>query len=358
MDTITQGMLGVAVVECGFRQRGGRAAFWMGVAGAVLPDLDMMVGLAGRALGNPWLGWQYHRHFTHSVFFAPLAGLGLAWIWSRRAGSGDFRFWYLCSVLVLLTHTLLDWCTSYGTMLLSPFSSRRFALDIVAIIDPFYSVGLLATILLCRRRRRKKPHTPTWPIGLAGVLLTTAYLGCGYVQHGTAMGWLRARAAEAGHHVRHARAMPTLGNIFVWRLVYRTDEAFHFGRANTVFDRQARDFRDVLIPDSAAIRAARLDPRVRTLAWFADGMVLPEESGSAGRRAVRFRDVRYSRTTNGSDGLWGIMVLLNDDGTVMDVRPYHRRMTPAMEDRPGRAADHVPRPAADAAATADASFSR
>src|SRR5262245_38634841 len=98
----------------------------------MLPDVDIFF------LGSEPTGeFLYHRGITHSLAFAPLAGaaLGLlAWRRDRPPGRGP-RDWIALFVLSMLTHPLLDACTSYGTQLLSPFSRRRFAIDSVAIID-------------------------------------------------------------------------------------------------------------------------------------------------------------------------------------------------------------------------------
>ena len=76
-------------------------------------------------------------------------------------------------VLALLSHPLLDLCTTYGTALLLPFSRDRFALDAIAVVDLAYS-AMLAAGLIAGLVARERPHS-AWYSGVA-LILTTVYL--------------------------------------------------------------------------------------------------------------------------------------------------------------------------------------
>ena len=88
------------------------------------PDLDVLI----RSSHDPLLFLEYHRQFTHSLFFIPVGALICALAFypvTRRALS--FRETWILSALGYATHGLLDACTTYGTLLLWPFSQERFA---------------------------------------------------------------------------------------------------------------------------------------------------------------------------------------------------------------------------------------
>ena len=75
---------------------------------------------------------------------APLRpGRGARWAgsWAAPAGSSPCSSWGWWS---WPSHLLLDLATSYGTQILSPFSRRRFTLDWIFIIDPYFTALLLA----------------------------------------------------------------------------------------------------------------------------------------------------------------------------------------------------------------------
>src|SRR5262245_32374418 len=137
MDPPTHGLLGAAIGQAVFGRTLGRRALLWGAVGGMLPDVDVVMTAAG-----PMGEWLYHRGLTHALWVPPVAGALLGTAMARRARrteperdahAGQWRWLF---VLTLLSHPLLDFCTTYGTVLLAPFSYRRFAIDAIAIIDP------------------------------------------------------------------------------------------------------------------------------------------------------------------------------------------------------------------------------
>ena len=56
----------------------------------------------------------------------------------------QWRRWWVAMWLALVTHPLLDTMTVYGTQLALPFSDWPFGVGSVFIIDPLYTLPLLA----------------------------------------------------------------------------------------------------------------------------------------------------------------------------------------------------------------------
>jgi inner membrane protein len=145
MDPLTHVVTGVALSQ--FVPAPSRP--WAAAAGfffAILPDLDYL------ATFNDRLSYlKHHRGFTHSIlalflFVFVIAGLG-----RLLGGPRWFRPLLLIGLLVLTSHLLLDWTTSYGTQLLNPFTRAKLSLDWVFIIDPYLTAllaaGALATLV-------------------------------------------------------------------------------------------------------------------------------------------------------------------------------------------------------------------
>ena len=83
------------------------------------------------------------------------------------------------------THGLLDFATTYGTMLFWPFSQERYAASIVSIVDPLMTLPVLILIVLAGLRR-----SPLYArLALAWVVL---YLSLAAWQHFTRR-WETAR---------------------------------------------------------------------------------------------------------------------------------------------------------------------
>ena len=79
---------------------------------------------------------QHHRGVTHSLLMLPLWSIVLAWLCAMlwRNGPG-WRAYFGVFAWGIGIHIAGDWITSFGTLLLAPFSVRRFALSTTFIID-------------------------------------------------------------------------------------------------------------------------------------------------------------------------------------------------------------------------------
>ncbi|PHK95053.1 hypothetical protein CR162_09895 [Pseudoroseomonas rhizosphaerae] len=329
MDSVTQALFGAAVAAAGFRRSLGRRVVLAGAVLGTVPDLDVAVGWVADGFAT----WRHHRGLTHSIFFGPvvgpLIGLGLArWEARRRstpAAPPDperLRAWIWLSVLVLVTHPLIDLFTSYGTQLLAPFSDHRFAINAMPIIDPVYSLALLAAVLVAGLSRR------------AGRGAVAAACALFFVAAYTLFAWslddrtrdaARAQLAERGIVATDVRSYPLLFQPWYRRVVADTPDSIRIGHhsmwapgpiAWTEVPRQ----RDPRIDAVAATREGRL------LDWFAMGhvawRVLPDTGGGS---VVEGADTRYGTRGESLLGFWGISVPVDAAGRPGEARIFTRR---------------------------------
>lgn len=319
MDGVTQGLLGAAIGEAFFRDRLGRRAAAVGAALAVLPDFDFVTRLAG-----PWASMRHHRGLTHSLPVLLVAAPLFAWWLHRRwPERGTLRDWLLLAWAALITHPLLDWCTSYGTQLLAPFTDRRYAIDAVAIIDPLYSLPLLVAALaalLVHGRPRL-----TRGLAASALVVTTAYLGLGYVAGRSveARAWRGLHVSEAQpvpSPVVALRATPTMLNLVLWQVVARRGDG-------TVLVGQASVFGDDPVPLSAvgdishpAAAAALASEHGRTFAWFADGFVTARVEAGEGGTVVTLADHRYGLPSDPAWSPFRAYFVVGGDGSVLAAR--------------------------------------
>lgn len=219
------------------RQAGWRA-FAVGAVVGTLPDLDSFV-----PMGSPVADFTYHRGYTHSLLVQTAAAPLIAWPvyrWRRAAGEGYGR-WLLAVWLVLITHALLDAFTIYGTQLFLPLTDYPVGLGSIFIIDPLYTLPLLAggiaAVVMARRGN--------WPAGArwnaAGLALSTLYLAWS----AGAQQWMEQRAeqAMAAQAIPAERMLvtPTPFNTLLWRVVAVGSEA-HWEGFLTVAGDQAPEF--------------------------------------------------------------------------------------------------------------------
>lgn len=127
------------------------ARFWgLTALCAILPDFDAVTF----RLGIPYASMWGHRGFTHSLVFAALTGLLLAYLaWPRTAARPrlPLALWFAAATA---THPLLDMLTDggLGVALLAPFSAERFFLPwrpvrVSPIGGGFFSARGLLTLL-------------------------------------------------------------------------------------------------------------------------------------------------------------------------------------------------------------------
>lgn len=181
MDSVTQFVLGAAVGEATLRPIrkdlnssgfGVGAALLGGLVGT-LPDLDVI--LATFLDGPDTLA--AHRGLSHSIFFCTAITPILALLFENLFSSRQLarRRWLGFVWLGLNTHWMLDCFTMYGTQIFQPFSNYPISGSSVFIVDPLYTLTLLAGLLvsLWRGRGGRAPSPAGVRMGLA---LSTLYL--------------------------------------------------------------------------------------------------------------------------------------------------------------------------------------
>ena len=111
MDPLTQGVLGAAVGHVVAGRQLGKAAMALGFVGGVLPDLDVYLVSDDSSVEY----WRYHRGITHSLFFGPVIGAGLALlcqqVWRWRDWSQISLAGTVC-VIVASRKSTWTWITS------------------------------------------------------------------------------------------------------------------------------------------------------------------------------------------------------------------------------------------------------
>ncbi len=330
MDGLTQAALGAACGQAVAGHKLGRRAAWFGALGGILPDFDILAGLAG-----PWSSMLHHRGMSHSLWFGPVMGslLGYgAWRLYRRGyeralggepaataptsappgpahpGAPEMRrYWMLLFVVAIVTHPLLDVFTTYGTQLLAPFDRHRFALNGVGIIDPLYTLTLVIALLVGAFTKRRGPTIGRVAAGLA-LALTTAYLFWGVALNAKAERTLHARLAATGIHNAKVRCYPTLLQLFLRRGVAKTPRRYYVGYVNTLGDQ-----REVPLKSAPRLRHPLVDDlqrseRGKLFSWFAMGQIAATvRPARGGGHVVELSDMRYGLPSGDAKrSFWGI----------------------------------------------------
>ena len=200
-----------------------------GFFAAAAPDLDFVIGFIG-----PVEYLLTHRGVTHSMLLLPAWALLYSWILAKvlrepdREGKGGWRALYGITALALGAHIAGDLITSFGTMILAPFSDWRAGIGTTFIIDLWFSGIILAGLLLSLVFRKTRA-----PAVAASVLLV-GYVGFQYLQ--------KQRAMEFGFEYAKSMALrdalvtvhPRPVSPFNWTVFVSDDEAHRFAHVNLV----------------------------------------------------------------------------------------------------------------------------
>jgi inner membrane protein len=311
MDLITHGLAGGLVAQAGFAQRIGRPAMIALVAGAMLPDVDVVM-----ALVDELSVVRYHRGLTHWLVGAFLLALPLAVVLYRF---GRYkRFWPLIGLgaLGVLTHIALDLPTSFGTMVFTPFSHERYALNLIFIIDPIYS-GIILLALGLGHWRRRWARTPAI-LGISGLLL---YIGMAAAMHDRAQERFRAAVQAQGLTVLRTEAYPRFPGLWTWLGLAETPTAIIRGRVDLGRSAPMRlNHYPKPSPDGLFTKAGELEEVQAFLDFARFPWMTARREGE--HTILEYYDLRFGAAPHHDD--FRLEVVLDGGDTVKRIRLNHR----------------------------------
>ncbi len=297
MDPISQGTVGAAFAQSTANKKNILSITVIGFLAGLAPDLDVLI----RSSTDPILFLEYHRQFTHSLFFIPFGALIVAlFLYPLFRKSLSLKTVYLASFLGYATHGLLDACTSYGTLLFWPFSNERVTWNNISIVDPLFTIPIL--ILIGTAIKTRKRLFSYFAIGWV-----TFYLSLGFVQYDRAFKAANELALLRGHTPERLTLKPSFGNLILWKSIYQHEEKFYvdairtlqsstwcLGEIARIFDYQRH------LPNLNKDSQQKKD--IERFRWFSQDYL----GFDAEKNLVT--DVRYSMVPNQITPMWGLVI--------------------------------------------------
>lgn len=317
MDPLTQGAIGAVVPQATQAKSNVRIAGLLGFLSGMAADLDILI----RSSEDQLLFLEYHRQFTHSLVFIPLGGLlcavALHWLLSTKWKLTYAQTWLYCT-LGFATHALLDGATSYGTMLLWPFSEERFSWSIVPVVDPLFTLPIIGLVIVAGVRQ--KPF-----LARLGLVWGALYLSLGLMQHNAARDMAEQMAADRGHVPIRIVVKPSFANILVWRTVYETSDRFYVDAVRAGLSPRTYPGASVVKLDMAQDfpwlnQSSQQARDVKRFAKFSKDYIAKDP-----QRPSEITDVRYAFIPNEISALWSIE--LSPKASITDYVKYktHRK---------------------------------
>ena len=376
MDALTHSLVGLTSAKGGLERLSPYATL-VSILAANAPDIDVVSGL----FGGRWLLLHHHRGITHSIIGTLALGFLIPSIfylvelaiskWQRLEPRIRYRGLMLASMVMVISHPVMDWTNNYGVRPLLPWSGKWFYGDLVFIVDPYLwlvlggaaflltkngrwkmlgwtVIGVFATLVIFRASAPSAPSAqkgmgpiPTllvrtiWILGLAIFILARRFqlqrpLGRSIalaalafvVCYWGALAWLHQAAyrnavsvaeqvaTEHGEQFLRVAAMPVAANPTRWQCVAETDRAmYRFFVGIGEWQPPIPDrFEKPAGLERQLVASAATDSRAQALLEFARFPVAHVQvDDCVGQTLVQFADLRYTEPV-GSRGNFSLNV--------------------------------------------------
>jgi inner membrane protein len=201
----------------------------------------------------------------------------------------------------------------------------RVAWNTVSIIDPLFTLPVLALILLAAFRKKVR-------YARIAFFYAVVFLALGLVQHKRAEDMVYQLAQQRGHQVERTQVKPSFGNRHIWKLIYEFNGKYYVDAVRLLWHAEYIEGTSV----------AKLDVKrdypwlpegsqqaidIERFRWFSDDYlaVSPENSNL-------IMDVRYSYLPNRISSIWGIQL----DRTLIESGNLEAHVTYEMKKGPTR----------------------
>ncbi|MEX0694341.1 MAG: metal-dependent hydrolase [Rhodospirillales bacterium] len=287
MDSVTQFALGACVGAAMLGPRIGmrKAAVIGGLMGTV-PDLDTFIPNA-----DPVAAFTSHRGASHSLIIQALATPLFAEPLVRLFRDlGNKRVLsYAAVYLIFATHALIDAMTIYGTRLLWPLVDTPFGVGSIFIIDPIYTLPLLAVTLWALILNPGNPGFGRWLKG--ALIVSTVYMlgtiGLQGIAERKADAWITAH----GLSPQRTLSIATPFNVLYWRTIV-IDGDRYLNLYTSLLGDTVSAYRHPRHPELEGCLIA--NPAFRDLTAFTKGFYRVEETDGK----IIFSDLRMGLTPN------------------------------------------------------------
>ena len=300
MDPVTQGIVATTSAQAFSKKNHLIIASMIGFLAGLSPDIDIFI----RSDTDPLLFLEYHRHFTHSLFFIPIGSLLCTivfyYVFAKKFNF-SFRNTYIFSLIGYATHGVIDSFTTYGTQLLWPFSNERIAWNSISVIDPLFTlpVIILCVITLIKGDKKYSFYAIAWML---------MYQLAGFIQKDRAENIIYDYAKIKGHDVNEIVAKPSFANIVVWKVIYSDDSNYYvnaikLGLSPKIYPGEMIKKLDIRKDFKWLEPSTQQAKDVQRFRWFSNNYL-----GISKHNKNIIYDIRFSSIPNEVEGLWGIQL--------------------------------------------------
>lgn len=291
MDSLSHIVIGAAIGETFLGKKIGRWGMLLGAIAKSVPDFDLFY----TGLSDPRAYMCEHRAHTHSLIIEVLYAIPIAWILVKLFKEKvSFKLMLAFMLACLWGHSLLDWCTNFGTQLLLPFTNENYSLNTIAIVDILFTLpmlGLVVTAIFYKKNAERR-----YKLSRATLIYCGVYLCLTFVNK-----WQANEVAQASitkNNIPSTTFMtnPTMLNNILWYAVASNDSHIFIGEYSLLY--KAHPITWHTYPRNQHLMyQSKSKNDVAVLRWFGDPYTIAKTDGDTlNMYAIKFGRTNMSET--------------------------------------------------------------
>jgi inner membrane protein len=238
-------------------------------------------------------------------------------------GNAGIKGWSWLFFWAIITHPLLDCCTTYGTQLFQPFWDYRVAFNNISVVDPIYTLPFLICLIIASRLSREHPRRRLF--NWLGIGLSSAYLLLTIINKLQINQVFERSLQEEQISYQRFSTYPTIFNNLLWQGIAEGEDNYYHG-VYSILDEEPKVQSFSVIPKNHELLQAYQGDRVtEILLWFSNGYYSVSQLAGGD---LQFNDLRFGSIDQtfdeNSDYIFSFR-LQEENGEIVEARQRRAR---------------------------------
>jgi inner membrane protein len=286
MDSLSHIVIGAAIGETLLGKKIGRWGMLLGAIAKSMPDFDLFY----TGLSDPRAYMCEHRAHTHSLFIEALYAIPIAWLLVKLFKQKvSFKRMLIFMLACLWGHSLLDWCTNFGTQLLLPFTNENYSLNTLAIVDLLFTIPMLTLVVIAVFHRKNSVRRNK--LAQAALIYCFVYLGLTFINKVQAENMVQDSIAKNNIPVTEHMTNPTMLNNVLWYSVGSNASTIFIGEFSLLHEQNPITWYSYP-RNQHLMQQCKSKKDVEILRWFSDPYTIAEANGDT----LNMYGVKFGRT--------------------------------------------------------------
>jgi inner membrane protein len=258
----------------------------LGAIAKSAPDFDLFY----TGLSDPRAYMCEHRAHTHSLFIEALYAIPIAWLLVKLFKQKvSFNRMLAFMLACLWGHSLLDWCTNFGTQLLLPFTNENYSLNTLAIVDLLFTLPMLTMVLIAVFHKKNEARRNK--LARASLIYCFAYLGLTFINKAQAESVVEESIAKNNIPATAHMTNPTMLNNVLWYAVGSNDSTVFIGEFSLLHKQNPITWYSYP-RNQHLMQQSKSKKDVEILRWFGDPYTIAQADGDT----LNMYAVKFGRT--------------------------------------------------------------